>query len=124
MKIAHIVCSLNPGGAEKLASELALSLYQRGHDVEVIVIDKYTHCEYEQAVISRLREGGIRVHSLKRKPGSGYMVASSVARLVKRIFQQRYDIVHSHQRLSHGFVGLARLTSPVEFKHLLTKLIK
>lgn len=120
MKIAHVVCSLNPGGAEKLASELALSLHQKGHDVEVIIIDKYTHCEYEQGMLDKFTNCGIRVHSLKRRPGSGYMVAGPVARFVKLIIRQRYDIVHSHQRLSHGFVGLAKLTSPVEFKHLLT----
>jgi len=120
MKIAQVTYSLGSGGAEKLATELSISLKKMGHQIDYIVIDKYTQREYEQAMIDRLRKAGIQVYSLKRRPGSGYAVVGPVARLLKRIIQQRYNIIHSHLPLSHTFIGLARLVSPVRFRHILT----
>jgi len=120
MKIAHVIFGLTPGGAQSLVVELCLALRQRGHDVDIIMVDRRSYSTYEAAQLMRLKNGGIPVYSLGRRPGSGYAVAVPVARALKIISQQRYEIIHSHLNLSNSLIGLVKLISPVRFKHVVT----
>jgi len=120
MKIAHAIFGLPSGGAETLVVELCLALRRRGHNVDVLMIDRYSHSTHETVMLEKLKKGGIPVYSLGRRPGSGCAVAGPVARALKIINQQRYDIIHSHLALSHSLIGLVKLISPVRFKHVVT----
>lgn len=108
MRIAQVLCSLTSGGAEKLASDLTVKLIEKGHQVDIVLIDKFNDSEFEGQAKKRLIQAGVKVYSLGRKPGSGINILRPLANLVNLMQKNRYEIIHSHLKLSHEFVGLAR----------------
>ncbi|MFO8067856.1 MAG: glycosyltransferase [Bacteroidales bacterium] len=120
MRIAQVLCSLTSGGAEKLASDLTVKLIEKGHKVDIILIDVFNDSDFEANAKKRLIQAGVKVYSLGRKPGSGINILRPLAKLVNLMQNNRYEIIHSHLKLSHKFVGLARKLLLKKPRHIST----
>ncbi|MCA1795285.1 MAG: glycosyltransferase [Desulfobacteraceae bacterium] len=120
MRIAQVLCSLTSGGAEKLASDLTVKLIEKGHKVDIILIDEFNDSDFEATAKERLIQAGVKVYSLGRKPGSKYNIVRPLANLVDLMQNNKYEIIHSHLKLSHKFVGLAEKFLLRKPKHIST----
>jgi len=89
MKVAIIVPVFLTGGAENMASLLALELHRQQVDVEVISMYPRQDHPFEK----RLEEAGIPLHYMD-KDGKGSIAA--LARLWKCLNGIRPDVVHTH----------------------------
>jgi glycosyltransferase involved in cell wall biosynthesis len=93
------VHSLNPGGTERLAVDMALAFASR-YQVQVICLDE------PGLWAGELRRQGIRVTCLWRQPGFDPLVVLHLARLLRR---DRIDLVHAHQCTPWFYAALSRL---------------
>jgi glycosyltransferase involved in cell wall biosynthesis len=101
-KLAYVVHSLNPGGAEKLAVQMSLA-FAEDFDVSVVCLD-------EPGLWAKdLRANGIPVHCLWRQPGVDISIP---IRLAKHFRQHRTKIVHAHQCTPWFYAALSRLLYP------------
>lgn len=98
-RLAYIVHTLNPGGTERLAVDMAQAFAKR-YDVLVICLDEPGHWA------SELRGQRIAVHCLRRQPGFDPGVAWRLARLLRK---NNVDLVHAHQCTPWFYAALARL---------------
>lgn len=100
MKILYVITSLRTGGAEKLVVDLTAWFREKGHTVDVALLDG-TQTGFLQDVektgckVYRFSEGG-SVYSPKR--------IFQLARIMKG-----YDIVHTHNTSPQFFAAIARL---------------
>src|SRR5262245_48172480 len=98
-RLAYIVHTLNPGGTERLAVDMAVVFAER-YDLQVICLDE------PGLWASELRARGIAVHCLWRQPGFDVAIAWRLARLLRR---NRVDLVHAHQCTPWFYAALSRL---------------
>lgn len=98
----HVVHSLNLGGAERLASQIAVSLSDE-FDIIVACIDEAGFWA------SEVRRAGVPVFELHRQPGIDLVVAWRLARLAHRY---NVGLFHAHQYSPYFYTVLARLPSP------------
>jgi len=96
--LAFVVNSLDPGGAERMALEMAIAL-RVDHDVRVWCLDG------PGAWAGRLREAGIPVRALWRQPGIDLGLA---VRLAAELRAAGAGIVHAHQCSAWFYAALAR----------------
>jgi glycosyltransferase involved in cell wall biosynthesis len=87
--IAHVVVSLEMGGAERMVVDLARAQTSRGHRVMVYALNKATN----PTLRGLLTEAGVPVEELAR--GSGIDVRV-LARLALAFRSQRPHVVHTH----------------------------
>ena len=100
--IAYVVLSLNPGGTERLVSDMALFLAER---LNIVVF-----CLDEPGTWAiNLRKRGIPVHCLWRQPGLDLSVSFRLARLFK---QWNISLVHAHQCTPWFYSALSRIIFP------------
>lgn len=98
-RLAHVVNSLDPGGAERLVVEMAKA---SSADFEVFVF-----ClDGPGAWAGRLREAGVPVYGLWRQPGLDLSVPVRLAAQFRRL---GIDIVHAHQYSAWFYAALSRL---------------
>jgi glycosyltransferase involved in cell wall biosynthesis len=97
--LAYVAHTLNPGGTERLAVDMALAFSSR-YDVRMICLDQ------SGLWASQLRERGIPVHCLWRQPGFDPGVALRLARLLRA---GNVDLVHAHQCTPWFYAALARV---------------
>lgn len=90
MRILHVITSLRTGGAERLATELALRHKAPGNEVEVLLFDGT-----ETPLVTQLEKGGIKVHALGMGPRAMYnpLLLPRLAGFMKK---HPFDIVHTH----------------------------
>ncbi len=100
--LVHVVHSLNPGGAENLAKEMALE-FSEEFKVMVVCLDEVGRWG------SKVRERGISVHCMHRKDGIDF---SLIYRLGKFFRRHRVDVVHAHQTTPWFYSTLARSLYP------------
>ena len=100
--IAYVVLSLNPGGTERLVSDMALFLAER-FNIVVFCLDE------PGAWAKNLRKCGIPVHCLWRQPGLDLSVSFRLARLFK---QWNISLVHAHQCTPWFYSALSRVIFP------------
>ena len=101
MKILHIITSLRIGGAERMVSELLPRLYNRGHNVELLLFDGTRSSLYDH-----IKQEGIIIHTL----GKGAMQMWNplhVFRLRKFLHREKFDIVHTHNTPCQLLTALA-----------------
>lgn len=98
MKILHVITSLRTGGAEKLVTDLAPRLKERGHQVDVAVFDGL-----ETLFMKRLKEQGCRVLSM----GKSMYSPMHIFRLRK--LMKDYDIVHTHNTYPQLYAAIANI---------------
>jgi glycosyltransferase involved in cell wall biosynthesis len=101
-RLAYVVHSLNPGGAEKLVVESCLA-FAREFELEVFCLDTPGRW------VMKLRSEGIPVHCLWRQPGFDVSMAMSLARQFRRM---KAEVVHAHQCTPWFYAALSRLVFP------------
>ena len=89
MKICHIVWGLEVGGIETMLVNIANGQVQRGHSVNVLVINDM---ESSQIVYGFAPE--VNIIRLRRHPGSKFPMP--VLRLNIELMKLRADVVHFH----------------------------
>lgn len=89
MKIAIVIPVFVTGGAENMATQLAVHLRSRGADVEVISMYPRQNHPFEE----KLAEAGVPVHYMDKR---GHASVGAMLRLWKTLNRIRPDVVHTH----------------------------
>ncbi|HEV2195115.1 MAG TPA: glycosyltransferase [Candidatus Acidoferrum sp.] len=89
IKVAHIVPSLSPGGAERVAVHVVRELDRDRYEPMVISFTGRVGCDLDQL----LDDAGIEVRYLGKHPGFDYRMYSRVHRALKDF---RPDVIHTH----------------------------
>ena len=89
MRIVHVVFSFCVGGLETMLVDI-MGVQSRAHDVHLIVVN-----DLVDSALCGTIPGGVKVHYLKRKPGSWNPL--SIIRLNSLLLRLRPDVVHLHQ---------------------------
>ena len=118
MRIAQVSHSLDCGGSMALVVSLSCELMKRGHQVEVICLDRQSGSAHEAVWIKLLAQQGIALYFLGRRRGA--MGLTAAAKLWWMVQRKGYDIVHSHLPMPDAISGLVRRLSPHPFAHVIT----
>jgi len=101
-RLAYIVHSLNPGGTEKLAKEMAKA-FSPEFEVMMICLDELG------AWANELRESNIPVYCLYRQPGFDLRLIWKLALFLRK---NKLELVHAHQTTPWFYAGLAKFIYP------------
>jgi glycosyltransferase involved in cell wall biosynthesis len=106
MHITELVDSLEIGGAERMAADLAQGLQRRGHTVSVVCLRR------SGPVAECLRDANIEVVTLEKGEG---LSLSALRKLSAYLEHKQVDVVHTHNPLTHhyGTVAGRRMGVPV-----------
>lgn len=104
MKILQVITSLSTGGAEKLISEIAPMLRDKGHQVDVLAFDGA-----DTAFKKVLTDKGIKVYSF----GKGCNVYNPLFILRLTKLMKNYDIVHTHNTAPQLFAAIGSVLCSV-----------
>ena len=99
----QVLLSLDPGGTERLAIELARRLHQH-HEMVVCCLDR------RGLWASELEDIGVPVTTLGRAPGFAPRLGQRIAAEAKR---RRASVLHCHQYSPFVYGALARLWTPL-----------
>jgi glycosyltransferase involved in cell wall biosynthesis len=98
LRILQAVETLDVGGVERLAIQLAEAEQQHGHVCSIL-------CAFhEGAMAEEARGRGIQVYALNKKRGPS---ATSLLRLVQLFSKLRPDVVHTHNSGIHHYAAVA-----------------
>lgn len=101
-----------------MAVALSLKFAQRGHEVDVVCLDRSSGSSHERLFLSALNEHRVSPRFLGRRiKWPGLMAALKLWWLVQR---RQYDIVHSHLSMPDAITGLIRRVTGTCFRHVLT----
>ena len=100
MKILLATMSMDIGGAETHILELALELLKRGHEVHLVS----NGGEY----IPVLEKAGVKIFTAPLNSNHPIKMFKAYKYLDKLIKEQKYDLVHSHTRISSFLLGLLK----------------
>lgn len=100
--IGYVVISLNPGGTERLVTDMALFLAAR-FNIVVFCLDE------PGAWANKLRKAGIPVHCMWRQSGLDFSVSFRLARLFKK---WNVSLIHAHQCTPWFYSALSRIIYP------------
>ena len=117
MKIAHLIYSLNAGGAETFAKELSLEMSALGHDVAILLLDTFRKSDFELQNYKYLKKNGVTIIELGRTPGK--LGFTSFVKLLNAFNINKYNILHSHLVIPDIFAGIASKFYP-QTKHVST----
>jgi glycosyltransferase involved in cell wall biosynthesis len=92
MIVAHVLSSLQIGGAERMALELAGGQVEARHDVMVVSLESPP----DGPLGDRFRERGVGVQGVVKRSGADITLSLRLAALFRR---NRVDVVHTHNRL-------------------------
>lgn len=101
-RLVYVVHSLDPGGTERLATDMALA-FREEYDVRVICLD------IPGLWADTLRRAGIPVHCVYRQAGLDPAVSWRIAALARR---WDASILHAHQCTPWFYAALSRLLYP------------
>src|ERR1700730_19187148 len=99
MRIVQIVRSLERGGLERLALDLAIAQKEHGHCVAV-----YAVYEHEPALLGEAEQAGIRVVQFNKTVGFSIRTLWAMAMQLRR---DRASVVHTHNELVHTYGAIA-----------------
>lgn len=97
---------------------LSCEYAKRGHEVDVVCMDRSTGSTHERLWIDRLRGVGLAVRFLGRNSGGAGVTAT--ARFWHLVQKRRYDVVHSHLPMPDAMSGVVRRASLRPFAHVVT----
>lgn len=120
MRIAHVIDTIISGGAEAMAVELCIDLSQRGHRVDLIVLNSLIDDPFEKGVLERLNVNNVGIVTAGRVRGRNMNFPAVVMRLRSIQNTRKYDRIHSHSHVCHFFIGLLKKTCRSPFKHVIT----
>lgn len=101
MRILELIDSLDTGGAEKMASSLALNLKSRDHSVHIACLREKGKMPVAE---ERFREAGVRILELKKPDGFSLPTVAQLARYVR---EHRFEVIHAHNPLVLHYAVLA-----------------
>lgn len=104
MKILQVITSLSTGGAEKLVSELAPMLRDKGNQVDVCVFDG-AETDFKQELVDK----GIKVYSFGKH--CNVYNPLFIFKLLK--LMRNYDIVHTHNTAPQLFAAIGSVLCSV-----------
>ena len=99
MRIVQVVRSLERGGLERLALDLAIAQKEHGHCVAVYAVYKH-----EPALLGEAEEAGIRVVQFNKAAGFSIRTLCEMAMHLRR---DRASVVHTHNELVHTYGAIA-----------------
>lgn len=98
MKIFEVIAGFGAGGAETLLKDLAIGFKEKDHEVVVIIVDQFSDDVSEIFKIKHLREKGIKVISLGRKPkNKSIFLLFSIYKVLKKY---QPTVIHLHSYLA------------------------
>lgn len=101
-RIAYVVHSLNLGGTERLAADMAMAMRHQ-FDIRIICLD-------EPGIWAEtVRKAGIPVMALYRQPGLDLRLPLMLARYAR---QNHIHLFHAHQCTPWFYAGLSRMIHP------------
>jgi len=100
MKIVHILLSLEMGGAERMAVDLALGQVRRGHRVSMVVLKPGPDRTFANA----LSDARIECSIVPKKEG---LDAKLTPRITASLLRWRAQVVHTHNRVPLIYGALA-----------------
>jgi glycosyltransferase involved in cell wall biosynthesis len=100
-KVAHVLLNFEVGGLENLVAMLVPELVGDGLDCRIFCLNDVDD-SYHRATVSRLRNAGVSVTLLKKRPGIDLSLILRLRKLLKGI-----DVVHSHNISAHVYGCLA-----------------
>jgi glycosyltransferase involved in cell wall biosynthesis len=89
IKVVHIVPTLSPGGAERVAVHIVTGLNRQRFEAVVVSLWGRLECDLDRL----LEEAGVEVRYLGKTPGFDYRMYSRLHRVLR---DSRPDIVHTH----------------------------
>lgn len=106
IKVIHIVFSLEYGGLERIAIELAKHLNSGRYNVSICCLDTLGELTAEA------RANGIEVFLVKRRPGPDFTLPIRLAHILRK---RKADVVHTHNMgpLLYGTLGARLAGVPV-----------
>lgn len=113
MRIVHICNSLLGGGIQNFLLSLLPEQVAQGHDVTLVVIDKYSsdYCEHLENILTK---NGVKVSKLNK-------LISNKNSLIKTLFKCRRlvkslapDVVNTHGVMSHTFGAFATIFTKIK----------
>lgn len=102
MKIAQVIGSLTPGGAEVFVKNLSIELKKMGYDIEIWVLSKAKDIDFgnnklekfETKFVNELKENGINLRFVSKRPNKDWIKTKKA--LKKFFYEFKPDIIHSH----------------------------
>ena len=92
IRVLHIVPTLNPGGAERVAVHIVTRLNPRRYEGAVVSLGRREECDLDRL----LEEAGVEVQYLGKPPGFDYRM---YYRLHRALRDHRPDVVHTHMQV-------------------------
>src|SRR6266849_8479294 len=92
IRVLHIVPTLNPGGAERVAVNIVTRLNSQRYEGAVVSLGRREECDLDRL----LEEAGVEVQYLGKPPGFDYRMYS---RLHRALRDYRPDVVHTHMQV-------------------------
>lgn len=89
IRVVHIVPTLSPGGAERVAVHIAIGLDRQRFESGVISFGERQRCDLDHL----LKNAGVEVRYLDKHPGFDYRTYSGAHRALK---DSRPDVIHTH----------------------------
>ena len=89
MRILQFMPEFGIAGAEIMCENLSTELMKKGHDMTVVSL--YT---YESAITKRLKEKGVDIIFLDKKPGFDFSMFRKIRSVVKKI---KPDVIRTHR---------------------------
>jgi glycosyltransferase involved in cell wall biosynthesis/peptidoglycan/xylan/chitin deacetylase (PgdA/CDA1 family) len=103
LRILELINSLDTGGAETMASSLAIQLAKMGHRVDVACLRDFGRMTIPH---QRFAENGIRLWKCGKRDGWSPACVWKLARFLK---SGRVDVIHSHNPLVTHYAAAAAL---------------
>lgn len=117
MRIVHIVHSLRGGGIQNFLLSLAPEQNRLGHEVSMIVIDKYDS-SYCETLEKRLVDNNVRVYRLNKIRANKLSLFKALYNCRNLIRRIKPDIVNTHAEISHLYGALTVLG--INTRHVIT----
>src|ERR1700731_2230465 len=89
IKVAHIIPTLSPGGAERVAVHIVTGLNRQRYEAVVVSLSGRSGGELDRL----LEQAGVEVRYLGKPPGFDYRMYSRLHGVLR---DSRPDIVHTH----------------------------
>ena len=103
MRILHVITSLLTGGAEKLMVDLLPRMKEQGHHVELCVFNGKRTPFFDE-----LARENVKIHTLS--DGGNVYNPMNIIKL-RKLMNEGWDIVHTHNTASQLFVAIASVCS-------------
>lgn len=110
IRVMHIVPMLGPGGAERVAVDIAMGLNRQRFEAEVVSIWRRVGCELEDS----LDHSDVRVEYLGKEAGFDARIYRRLHRILR---SHRPDIVHTHLHVLRYALPSLLLLKPASMLH-------